>query len=85
MAHSDILDLLELVSVQRQYLLTPIKSDYLLFPKCTFTVTIGHRSCWGRLEERLKVEIYGSVVRSFLKGICFTFIHTLYISKLTQV
>lgn len=67
---NDVLGLLELVSFQSQCPVILKTSNYFLFlvQRCPGK---GRRSLWKRLEEKLTVYIFGSVLGSFLKGTRF--------------
>ena len=57
--HSDILGLLELVSVQSQGSVTPEKSACVLFPSIA-TMIRGHRSLWGKPGRKINtIEFWG--------------------------
>lgn len=66
MDHTDILVLLELVTIQSQCPVIP-ESLVISFSQCTVTLVKGCGSIWGRLGERLTVGIFYCVVGYFLK------------------
>lgn len=66
MDHSDILGLQE--PSQSEPVSTSLQKVWLFsFSQCIFTMAYVHRSLWDRLEERLILYIFDSVLESFPK------------------
>ena len=79
----DILGLLELVSAQSQSPVVPERPDY--FPSHdAVSLVKGRRALWGRLGEKLTIEVFGHVVGPSSGGPGL-FIQGLWVCEPTQV
>lgn len=79
--HSDVLDLQELLSLQRQG--PAIPQRLLTFPNAV-TLVNSCMSHWGQPGETIKVCMFDSLVGSFLREYDLPFIQRFWIWKLAQ-